>query len=264
MSVFDILKVRVAEGYQAIRDPRKQPLDPKFRGIPLLDGAACGKCDTPGECAAVCPASAITFEPLSIDLGRCVLCGDCAAACSHGGIRFSSEHRMSTSRREGLIVKSGERIEDWPERLEPAGREILKVLGRSLKLRSVSAGGCNGCELELNASHNVNFDLNRYGVAVVASPRHADALFLTGPVSRNMAPAVRDVWEMMPEPKLLIVAGACAISGGVFADSPDLDRTFLQEHVPDLYIPGCPAHPLTIVNGILGLLGRKKAGLFSL
>jgi Ni,Fe-hydrogenase III small subunit len=140
--------------------------------------------------------------------------------------------------------------------LHPAGREVLRGLGRSLKLRSVSAGGCNGCELVLNASHNVNFDINRYGIEVVASPRHADALVLSGPLTRNMAAAVRDVWEMMPTPKLLIALGSCAISGGVFAESQDLDRSFFDEHTPDLYLPGCPVHPLTIVNGILGILGR--------
>lgn len=267
MSIFDILRVRTAEGYQAIRDPRRQAVDPRFRGIPLLDQAACSlseSCSGVHECVRVCPAAAIGFEPLSIDLGRCVLCGDCATACPVGAIGFSGEHRMATSTREGLIVKSGERIEDWPARLEPAGREIRTILGRSLKLRSVSAGGCNGCELELNAAHNVNFDIARYGIEVVASPRHADALVLTGPVTRNMAPALRDVWAMMPGPKLLIAAGACAISGGVFAGSPELDRSFLEEHTPDLYLPGCPVHPLTIVNGILGLLGRTKAGILSL
>ena len=107
----------------------------------------------------------------------------------------------------------------------------------------------------MNALSNVNFDIGRYGMDFVASPRHADGLVLTGPVTRNMAEALQLTWDAMPEPKLVIAVGACAISGGPFADSQALDRTFLDRFAPHVYVPGCPPHPLTFVSGILDLLG---------
>jgi len=130
----------------------------------------------------------------------------------------------------------------------------IAALGK-LKLRSVSAGGCNGCELEVNALTNVNFDIGRYGIDIVASPRHADGLVLTGPITRNMAQALQLCWDAMPEPKLVIAVGACAISGSPFAGSTALDRAFLDRFAPTLYVPGCPPHPLTFVRGVLDLLG---------
>ena len=141
--------------------------------------------------------------------------------------------------------------------IEATSEALRKVFGRSLKLRQVSAGGCNGCELELNALANVNFDLQRYGIEWVASPRHADALVLTGPVSGHMADAVQLAWDAMPSPRFLIAFGACALSGGLYADSIELDRSFLDRFSPSLLVPGCPPHPLTFVQGILDLLGIR-------
>ena len=110
--------------------------------------------------------------------------------------------------------------------------------------------------MELNACSNANFDMGRYGIEFVASPRHADGIVVTGPVTKNMAKALEDTFFACPAPRILIVVGACAISGGIYQDSEELDRTFFDRHTPDLYIPGCPAHPLTIINGILEFLGR--------
>jgi Ni,Fe-hydrogenase III small subunit len=191
------------------------------------------------------------LEPVQIDLGRCVLCGDCAPVCPDQKIRFNADFRLASTQRQGLTV-SAARPDIDPVQVSAA---LHQRFGRSLKLRSVSAGGCNGCEMEINALGNVNFDLGRYGIDIVASPRHADALVLSGPISRNMAQALQLCWDAMPAPKLLIAVGACAISGGVFADSPALDRSFLDRVTPDLYVPGCPAHPLTFISGILDLLG---------
>jgi Ni,Fe-hydrogenase III small subunit len=134
--------------------------------------------------------------------------------------------------------------------------EIKRLFSRSLKLRSVSAGGCNGCELELNALSNVNFDMGRFGIGFVASPRHADGVVVTGPATQNMAYALEETVRAVPEPRLLILAGTCAISGGLFKDSPAIDRSFLTRHRPDLYIPGCPVHPLTALKALLKFLGR--------
>jgi Ni,Fe-hydrogenase III small subunit len=137
-------------------------------------------------------------------------------------------------------------------------RAIAQRFGRSLKLRSVSTGGCNGCELELNALGNVNFDLGRYGIEFVASPRHADALVLSGPLTGNMAAALELAWAGMPAPRFVIAVGACAISGGPYAGSTVLDRSFLGREVPVLYVPGCPPHPLSIIAGIMDLLGLER------
>jgi len=137
-----------------------------------------------------------------------------------------------------------------------ARKDIKKLFGRSLKLRSVSAGGCNGCEMELNACSNVNFDMGRFGIDVVASPRHADGIIITGPITENMVYALNDSYLAVPHPKIIIVVGSCAISGGKFAGSPAINREFLKNHKIDLYIPGCPVHPLTVINGILNFIGR--------
>ena len=135
-------------------------------------------------------------------------------------------------------------------------KQIKKIFGKSLKLRQVSAGGCNGCEMELNACSNVNFDMGRFGIDIVASPRHADGLIITGPITENMSKALEDAYLSVPEPKIIILAGACAISGGVFQNSNALKRDFLDKYKTNLYIPGCPVHPLTVINGILGIIGK--------
>ena len=207
--------------------------------------------DVAAVTAGVASTSAIALDPVRIDLGRCTLCGDCAAVCPSARLSFSNDVRLASTDRAGLVL-SQERRDLDPVRVSEA---LHRRFGRSLKLRSVSAGGCNACELEVNALTNVNFDIGRYGIDIVASPRHADALVLTGPVTRNMAQALQLCWDGMPEPKLVIAVGACAISGGLFADSPALDRSFVERFTPSLYVPGCPPHPLTFISGILDLLG---------
>jgi Ni,Fe-hydrogenase III small subunit/NAD-dependent dihydropyrimidine dehydrogenase PreA subunit len=240
--------VRLAQGKQYIPDPRKaKPVG--FRGRPSFSEASCAQGCL--ACVEACPTQAVAIKPLAIDLGKCVFCGDCARACPQNKLSLTSDFRMAATTRDGLSIS-----EARPE-LDPVhvSGELKRLFGRSLKLRSVSAGGCNGCELEINALSNVNFDIGRYGIEFVASPRHADGLVLSGPLTRNMAHALRLCWDGMPSPKLVIAVGACAISGGVFAGSQALSRGFLGEFTPSLYIPGCPPHPLTFVCGVLDLLG---------
>lgn len=160
---------------------------------------------------------------------------------------------MAGATRAALIIEEGD------AQIAPVetSKALASMFGRSLRLRQVSAGGCNGCELELNALANVNFDLQRYGIEWVASPRHADALVLTGPLTASMADAIRLAWGAMPEPRFLIAVGACAISGGLYAEASGVDRSFFDEVAPTLYVPGSPPHPLTIVQGILDLLGVR-------
>jgi Ni,Fe-hydrogenase III small subunit len=135
---------------------------------------------------------------------------------------------------------------------------MLKLFGRSLKLREVSAGGCNACEADTNVLSTVGFDLGRFGIQFVASPRHADGIYVTGPVTKNMRDALLKSWEAVPAPKIVIAAGACAIGGGPFRGSPEAHDGIDGILPVDLYIPGCPPHPLTILDGLLRLLGRLQ------
>lgn len=251
--MLDLIKLRWKHGKQAIPDLRKATLMETHRGFPIIDESKYG--DDWKKVVDVCPTGAITVSPLSIDLGRCVFCGECERA-SNGAIRFTSDYRLGCTNKRRLVVSSGAGYERYVETAIEARREIHRMFGHSLKLRQVSAGGCNGCEMELNACGNVNFDMGRFGIDFVASPRHADGLAITGPVTGNMAPALMDAYKSISEPKIVIAVGACAISGGVFAESDQLDRKFFDEFRIDLYVPGCPPHPLAFINALLDFIGR--------
>jgi Ni,Fe-hydrogenase III small subunit/NAD-dependent dihydropyrimidine dehydrogenase PreA subunit len=250
------IAVRAAQGTQYIADLRTAQAA-GFRGKPVISQADCAAgCNA---CTQVCPSQAVRLQPtqpdsVQIDLGACVMCGDCAPACPSGKLSFSNDVRLCATTRDALTVSHARPNID-PVRV---AAQLHQRFGRSLKLRSVSAGGCNGCELEINAWGNVNFDLGRYGIDIVASPRHADGLVISGPITRNMMAALQICWDAMPEPKIVIAVGACAISGGVFADSQAINRSFLDQFKPALYVPGCPAHPLTFITGILDLLGIQS------
>lgn len=253
--MFNALRVKLSQGRQYILDVRRA-VPRGLTGRPIVSLSASD--DTCSNSKEVCPTGAISLSPVRIDLGKCIFCGECASACPPDTIRFSSETAMASTTREGLVIKRGDAT---PAAIEVSAA-LKRMFGRSLKLRSVSAGGCNGCELELNALANVNFDFGRFGIEWVASPRHADALVLSGPLTINMAKAIALTYAAMPDPKFVIAFGACAISGGLYADSTALDREFLARFEPALYVPGCPPHPLTFMNGLLDLLGialPKKA-----
>jgi Ni,Fe-hydrogenase III small subunit/NAD-dependent dihydropyrimidine dehydrogenase PreA subunit len=245
------LAVRIAEGQPVIPDIATASTPARFRGKPKLDPARCP--DGCRVCVEACPTNAISADPLTIDLGACVFCPLCAEACPEGAITYTNGYKMAATSREGLLLREGRPIEP-----EACSREIRRLFGRSLKLRSVSAGGCNGCELELNALGNVNFDMGRFGVEFVASPRHADGVVISGTTTRAMAHALEATYEAVPKPKLIILFGACAISGGIFQGSDLLAREFIDKHPVDLYIPGCPPHPLTFLHGLLGYLGKLR------
>ena len=247
MSLFKSLRVRASQGTQYIADVRT-PRPAGFRGRPVISTEPCA--DGCSACRDVCPTRAIQLEPLRLDLGRCILCEACVDACPARKIALTPDPRMATAERQHLIVREG-----GDELAVRASVAFSRIFGRSLKMRQVSAGGCNGCELELNALGNVNFDLQRYGIEWVASPRHADALVLSGPLTSHMRQAVQLAWDAMPDPRFVVAFGACAISGGLYDGAAGVDRSFLDGVAPALYVPGCPPHPLTFVHAILDLLG---------
>lgn len=250
--MFDLIKARIGHGYQAVPNPITQSLPANFPGFPQIET---GNHEHWVHLEKLCPTGAISNA--CIDLGKCIFCGECERAYPES-VRFISFHHTAATDRNALIISAGMSTEEYKKRAMQAPVTIKKIFGKSFKLRSVSAGGCGACEMELNACGNVNFDMGRYGIDIVASPRHADAIVITGPISQNMAFALSKSWEATPEPKILILAGACAISGGIFASSKALDRTFLSQVRACLYIPGCPAHPLAIINGLAGLMGRTQ------
>jgi len=250
------LKIRWHQGSQFIPDVTKSRVSDVFKGRPILTNV---KVDE-AKLADLCPTHAISINPVRLDLGKCTFCGECAVQFPTK-IVFTSDYKLSSNDREKLIIKEGE---DLLIQMNPAliREEIRRLFGRSLKLRQVSAGGDNSCEMELNAANNVQFDLSRFGIDFVASPRHADGIVITGPITKNMAEPLERCYQAVPNPKIIILVGVDAISGGIFADSPALNREFLTKHTVDLYVPGNPAHPLTFINGVLDLL-RKRGGNFT-
>lgn len=185
-----------------------------------------------------------------LDLGACLFSPEEASESDGCHVRYTQDYRMATSTREGLLTADGE-----VELAHALSRQMQRILGRSLRLRSVVAGSCGGCELEMAALSNVVFDMARFGVQFVASPRHADGIVITGVVNANMVEALERTCAAVPDPKIVIAIGACPASGGPFRGSSEIVGIPPSIHV-DLWIPGCPPHPLTILDGLLRLVGR--------
>ena len=250
--MLDNLKILFHQGKQYIPDITLAKVPGIFRGRPVISSE---KVDE-NALMELCPTNAISANPVSIDLGKCTFCGECAIAFPNK-IKFTTDYKMASNERQKLIIKEGrdEAIELNPELIR---KEIFKYFSGSLKLRQVCAGGDGSCEMELNACSNVNFDMGRFGVDFVASPRHADGIVITGPITENMAQPLQICYDAIPEPKIIILAGTDAISGGIFEGSPALNRSFLTKYKIDLYVPGNPLHPLTFINGILDLIRKRK------
>ncbi len=250
-TMFKALSERIKQGYRTFKFPEKEPqLSKRFKGLPVIK---CVK-ENCTECISACPTNAIMFdEEKKIDLGKCIFCGDCVKKCPENKISFSSDYRMAVSNKEDLIISD--------KQLKLANTcksEIYKIFNRSLKLRVVSAGGCNACEADINVLSTIGFDLGRFGIQIVASPRHADGLIVTGPVTINMDVALRKTYDAIPDPKIVIAVGACSISGGIFRNQPEQNNGVDSKLPVDLFIPGCPPNPFTILDGILRIIDRIK------
>lgn len=245
------LKILIHQGKQYIPDVTTAQAPGIFRGRPVISSERINE----AELTEICPTNAISTNPVCIDLGKCTFCGECAFAFPNK-IKFTTDYKMATNDRNSLIIKEGldQAIELNPELIR---KEISKYFSGSLKLRQVSAGGDNGCELELNACGNVNFDMGRFGIEFVASPRHADGIVITGPITENMAQPLQICYDAIPGPKIIILAGIDAISGGIFEGSPAINRSFISKYKVDLYVPGNPMHPLTFINGLLELIRKR-------
>jgi Ni,Fe-hydrogenase III small subunit len=241
-----IIKARIKQGYRTLKYPKGEVVFPeRFRGKPVMSPDSKNidkKLDTTDAVALK--------DGLSVDLGKLLFNEDIKKGCP---VAYSQDHRMAVSRREDLVIKNNEL------RLASALQDkTKKIFGRSLKLREVCAGSCNGCDSEIQAMNNVVFDLSRFGIEFVASPRHADGLMVTGPVTKNMELALKKTYEAVADPKIVIAVGACAISGGPFIGSNEV-RNGVDNLIPvDLYVPGCPPHPLTILDGLLRLLDKLE------
>jgi Ni,Fe-hydrogenase III small subunit len=220
---FDFLRTWRAHRGQTLASPTMGPVFPeRFRGrpapraLPVLDLGAC------------------LFAPEELE-----------------GALWTHDIRMASRTREGLVTHGDDR-----HRATPLDAPLRSLLGRSLRLRSVSSGSCNGCEAELAALGNIVFDLARFGIQFVASPRHADGILITGAVTTNMRDALERTYAAVPDPRIVVAVGACAASGGPFRGSPEV--LGIPATIPvDLWVPGCPPHPLTILDGLLRLLGRS-------
>ena len=275
-----ILKQAIREGIVTNSFPDVVTIPPDgFRGKPLIDFARCTACD---KCAGSCPTGAIAVEQvtgadhrvLKLDYGQCIFCGECEAACPDT-IQITKEFQLATANRANLVSRASykplpngyyefaEVLSDStpvPQSIEDIGAELRKniheIFGRSLHIREVDAGSCNGCEVEITALNNPIYDIERFGLHFVASPRHADMLLVTGPVTRNMEIALKQTYDATPHPKLVVAVGACGISGGIFG------QTFasvggVDKVVPvDMYIPGCPPRPEALLQGILLAIGQ--------
>jgi len=250
--MFEDFKILYHQGKQFIPDVTTTDVPGIFRGRPIISKEIVDV----QKLIEVCPTYAISANPIKIDLGKCLFCGECEFQFPNK-IKFTKDYKLSSNTRDGLFVNEGDEKPIFINQ-DLIRKEITKYFSGSLKLRQVSAAGDNSCEWELNASSNVNFDMGRFGIEFVASPRHADGIVITGPISENMAEPLQICYDATPSPKIIVLAGVDAISGGIFEGSKALNRSFLDKYKVDLYIPGNPVHPLTFINGVLGLIQKHK------
>ncbi len=240
-----VIRNRMEQGCKTSKYP-KEPiaLYRRFRGLPEIKK----NCDPAlvKQCAEACPQDAINPKKKTIDLGRCTFCGQCEMQSGGKFVSFSENFGMGAATREDLVTDGF-----LPDLAAHSKKHFKKLFGRSLQLRQVSAAGCNCCEADTNVLNTPFFDLSRFGIDFVASPRHADGVHVTGPISKNMRAALLTTYEAVPGPKVVIASGCCSISGGPFYGSDDVVGDLNSLLPVDLYIPGCPPHPLCTLHALL-------------
>ena len=259
MFIIDTLAHRFKRGCETMAYPNgpAPELPARHGGALQVDASLCA--DGCSACVSVCPTQAVTRpqgKAVSLDMGRCIFCAACVEVCPAHSITQTRDHRMAVRRRSDLVL--GERGNERVRLAAALDEKLKKLFGRSLRLREVSAGGCAACEADTNVLGTIGWDLGRFGIQFVASPRHADGLLITGPVTKNMELALRKTYDAIPEPKIVIAVGSCAIAGGPFVGLPQVNNGADSLLPVDLYIPGCPPHPLTILDGLLRLLDRLE------
>lgn len=259
MFVLDTITHRLKRGCETIAYPKgpAPKLPDRHGGALKVETSLCP--DHCTACVPVCPTEALTRPagmPVSLDLGRCIFCSACVDACPAHAITQTGDHRLAVRRRQDLVL-GGTRQKEL-QLADALDAKLRKLFGRSLRLRQLSAGGCAACEADTNVLGTIGWDLGRFGIQFVASPRHADGLLITGPVTKNMELALRKTYDAVPDPKIVIAVGACAIAGGPFVGNSGVNNGADSLLPVDLYIPGCPPHPLTILDGLLRLLDRLQ------
>ena len=248
--MFRTLKARLFQKYRTNKFPDAPPNLPEhFQGRPEFENTA--SAELWQRAAGVCPTGAVMPEVPAIDLGRCIFCRKCSVV--NPAIRFTREYRMGGMERNKLIADGKSYTPD-----EQLNAGIKALCGKSLHIRQVSAGGCAACELDFNVLGTLAWDMGRFGIKVVASPRHADAVLVTGPVTENMRLALQKTYDAMSEPKFVIACGSCAISGGIYSGSEKCSNGVDGMLPVDLYVPGCPPHPATLLEALVRFIGRKQ------
>lgn len=262
-----ILKKIIATGsvtkeYPFIKDPTPD----RLRGKPAVNPELCTFC---GACAFSCPTGAITDEAKRLDLAyeKCIFCGRCQEACPCAAIKLTNDFELAVRAKEDLhwtLVKGpgmGEIAQPTTELAKLLGNKIKKILGQSLHIRHVDSGSCNGCDWDMSALLNPVNDLQRLGIDFVASPRHADMLLVTGPVTRHLEQALLETYQATPDPKLVVAAGTCSCSGGIFKNGYAVIGGTDKVIPVDIYIPGCPPRPQAFIYGLMVALDRIEQRL---
>ena len=243
--MLNTLKNRFEQGYRTTRYPQEKiDLWERYRGLPKINKDA--SADLVYQCAEACPQDAIDVENRLIDMGRCIFCGTCERISKGQFVSFTQDFEISVAEKKQLLTDG-----TLSALADHSKQHFKKLFGRSLQLRQVSAAGCNACEADLNVLATPFFDLARFGINFVASPRHSDGIVVTGPISRNMKTALLKTYEAVPDPKVVIAVGSCTLTGGPFRGSPEITEGLDSLLPVDLFIPGCPPHPLTNLHALL-------------